>query len=115
MFYLSDTQTTATVIETMRSNNPIEVCANKLRSECENFDFNLDNSFRYASDLELSLQYYHSSSALPYWEKFFKILFSNRSYSEQIKRNTFYELISYLTKRRHKHKAGKLLDKINKY
>ncbi|XP_057301781.1 uncharacterized protein LOC130636171 isoform X1 [Hydractinia symbiolongicarpus] len=86
MFYLSDTHTTATVIETMRSNNPIEVCANKLRSECENFDFNLDNSFRYASDLELSLQYYHSSSALPYWEKFFKILFSNRSYSEQIKR-----------------------------
>ena len=50
MFYLSRVQIEY-VIETIRAKESIEMCAKKLRSECQEFYFGLDKSFRYASDL----------------------------------------------------------------
>ena len=44
MFYLSTVQT-KDVIETLRLNDPIEVCVKKLRSECKSYDFGLNQSF----------------------------------------------------------------------
>ena len=84
MFYFSSLQSGA-VIETIRSNEPIEVCARKLSAECAEFDFGLNNSYRYARDLELSLQYYYRNR-LSTWEMFFDTMFPNRQSSEQIKR-----------------------------
>ena len=33
------------VVETLRSKDPIKLCAAKLRKECEDFDFLLDASY----------------------------------------------------------------------
>ena len=86
LFYSSRIQS-GTVIETIRSNEPIEVCAKTLRAECETFNFGLNNSYRYANDLDLSLRHYYSSTRqLTSWETFFDTLFPNRNSSELIKR-----------------------------
>ena len=44
LFYLSANKT-ENVIETIRTNDPIEKCAKQLRSQCQEFDFGLDHSF----------------------------------------------------------------------
>ena len=51
MFFLSRFKI-EDVIETIRAKDPIEMFAKKLRSECQEFYFGLDKSFRYASDLQ---------------------------------------------------------------
>ena len=50
MFYLSRAQI-EDAIETIRTKDPIEMCAKKFRSECQEFYFGLDKSFMYVSDL----------------------------------------------------------------
>lgn len=85
MFYLSTVQTND-VIETLRTNDPVEVCAKKLRSECKSYDFELDESFRYASDLQIGMEKLRSYDKLQYWDKFFNVLFPARSSSEPIRR-----------------------------
>ena len=52
LFYLSANKT-ENVIET---NDPIEKCAKQLKSQCQEFDFGLDHSFWYASDLECGIE-----------------------------------------------------------
>ena len=54
MFYLSSVQT-ADVIETIRVNDPVEVCVKKLKSECKSYDFQLNESFRNSSDLKIAI------------------------------------------------------------
>ena len=34
------------IAEILRSNDPVQICAEKLRNECEQFDFLLEGSFR---------------------------------------------------------------------
>ena len=51
MFYLLRVQI-EDVIENIRTKDPVEMCATKFRSECHEFYFGLDKSFRYASDLQ---------------------------------------------------------------
>ena len=85
MFYLSMIQT-EDVIETIRVNDLVEVCAKKLKSECKSFDFDLDQSFRYASDLQLAMEKLHSKDSLQSWNKFFDSLFPAGSSSELISR-----------------------------
>ena len=51
MFYLSRVQI-EDVIENIRTKDPVEMCGKKFRSECHEFYFGLDKSFRYASDLQ---------------------------------------------------------------
>ena len=63
LFYLSAIKT-ENVIETIRTNDPIEVCAKKLKSECQEFDFGLDHSFGYASDLEGGIEKLKSGASL---------------------------------------------------
>ena len=45
----------ADVIETLRVSDPVKICAAKLRKECEDFDFLLENSYGDADDLECGL------------------------------------------------------------
>ena len=56
-------------IETLRANNPVKICATKLRKECENFNFLLDNIYSNADDLEYSLTQYNCGkySLTPYF------------------------------------------------
>ena len=83
MSYLSTIQT-EDVIETIRVNDPVEVCAKQLKSECKSFDFALDQSFQYASDLQL--EKLQSNNSLQSWNKFFNALFPARSSCESILR-----------------------------
>ena len=85
MFYLSTVQA-KDVIETLPQNDPIEVCVKKLRSECKSYDFGLNQSFRYASDLQLGMEKLQSYNSLQCWKKFFNALFPARSSSESIRR-----------------------------
>ena len=85
MFYLSTIQT-EDVIKTISVNDPVEVCSKQLKSECKSFDFVLDQSFRYASDLQLGMEKLQSNDSLQSWNKFFDALFPARSSSESIRR-----------------------------
>ena len=85
MFYLSTVQT-KDVIETLRLNDPIEVCAKKLRSECKSYDFGLNQNFQYASDLQLGMEKLQSYDSLQCWNKFCNALFPAHSSSESIRR-----------------------------
>ena len=85
MFYLSTVQT-KDIIETLRLNDPIEVCAKKLRSECKSYDFGLNQNFRYASDLQLGMEKLQSYDSLQCWNKFCNALFPAHSSSESIRR-----------------------------
>ena len=85
MFYLSLIQT-EDVIKTIHVNDPVEVCAKQLKSECKSFDFALDQSFQYASDLQLGMEKLQSNNSLQSWNKFFDALFPASSSSESIPR-----------------------------
>ena len=63
MFYLSRVQI-EDVIETIRAKDPTEMCAKKLMSECHEFYFSLDKSFRYASDLQYGMEKLESTDSL---------------------------------------------------
>ena len=39
--------------ETLRVTDPVKICAAKLRKECEDFDFLLENSYSDADDLDI--------------------------------------------------------------
>jgi len=67
----------AEVVETLRSNDPVKLCAEKLRIECESFDFSLDNSYCDASDIALSLQQYEQNRP-DSWNVFFDTLLTHR-------------------------------------
>ena len=77
---------TENVVEIIRTNDPIEVCAKQLKSECQEFDFGLDHSFRYASDLECRIEKLKSSASLQCWNNFFDCVFPSRSSSVSTKR-----------------------------
>ena len=85
LFYLSAIKT-ENVLETIRTNDPIEICAKQLKSECQEFDFGLDHSFRYASDLECGIEKLKSGAGLQCWNSFFDCVFPSRSSSVSIKR-----------------------------
>ena len=73
MFYLSRVQI-EDVIETIRAKDTMEMCAEKLRSECQEFYFGFDKSFRYASDLEYEMEKLESTDSLQHWNSFFDIV-----------------------------------------
>ena len=84
IFYSSKVHT-EDIIETMRISDPIDLCAKKLKSECQTFDFGLNDSFRYASDLEIGIEKLHSTSKdLKSWNRFVGQFFPTRPKSEAI-------------------------------
>ena len=85
IFYLSRVQI-EDVIETIRAKDPIALCAKKLRSECQEFYFGLDKSFRYASDLQYGMEKLESTDSLQHWNSFFDIMFPTRRSSVAMKR-----------------------------
>ena len=85
MFCLSRVQI-EDVIEAICAKDLAEMCAKKLRSECQEFCFGLDKSFRYTSDLQYGMEELESTDRLQHWNSFFDIMFPIRSYSGAIKR-----------------------------
>ena len=98
MFYLSRVQIEGAV-ENICAKGPIEMCAKKLRSECQEFYFGLDKSFRYASDFQYGMEKLESTDSLQHWNSSFDIMFPSRRSSVAIKRKcevafqTIYHLI----------------------
>ena len=86
MFYLSSVQT-ADVMETIRVNDPVEVCVEKLKSECKSYDFQLNESFHKASDLKIAMERLHSYENLETWNKFFNYFFPTVLPRSQFKGN----------------------------
>ena len=85
MFYLSTVQA-EDVIETFRAKDAIQVCAKQLKSECQEFYFGLNNSFRYASDLQHGIEKLKSTDNLQHWNTFFDTMLPGRHSSVAIKR-----------------------------
>ena len=48
----------------IRAKGPIEMCVKKPGSECQEFYFGLDKSFRYASDLQYGMEKLESTDSL---------------------------------------------------
>ena len=86
MFYLSRVQI-EDVIETIRAKDPFEMCAKKPRSDCQEFYFGLDKSFRYASDFQYGMVKLESTDSLQHWNSFFDIMFLTRRSSVVIKKS----------------------------
>ena len=86
MFYLSRVQI-EDVMETIRAKDPIEMCAKKLKSECQEFYFGLDKSLMYASDLQYGMEKLESTDSLQHWNSFLDIMFPTRRSSVVIQRN----------------------------
>ena len=64
----------ATLIETLRVSDLVKICAAKLRKECEDLDFLLENSYSDANDLQYSLNQYKENRPES-WELFLNTLF----------------------------------------
>ena len=86
IFYLSRVEI-EDGIETIRRKDSIEMYAKKLRSECQEFYFGLDKSFRYVSDLQSGMGKLESTENLQHWNSFFDAMFPTRRSSVAIKRN----------------------------
>ena len=73
MFYSTNICATD-LVETICRTDSVKICAEKMRKECEEFDFLLDNSYCDAEDLECSLNHCkeHRPKSL---ELFFNFLF----------------------------------------
>ena len=87
MFFLAELRSTD-IVESLRSSemkDPIQVCAKKLKEECLNFDFNLDDTYCDIDDINKSSSFYQESR-LDAWETFFNSLFTTRDNSENIQR-----------------------------
>ena len=84
MFY-STNICPADLVKTLRQTDPIKICAEKLRKECEVFKFILDNSYSDAEDLECSLKNYKEHRPKS-WELFFNTLFIYGKESVHIQR-----------------------------
>ena len=83
--FFSTNVTTGDVIETLRTNESMKMCAGVLRKECEEFDFDLDGTYKNANDLRIAFENFDQKRP-PMWEKFFNILFPFRKSSDNITR-----------------------------
>ena len=84
MFFSSNVSSND-LVETLRSTDVIKACADKLKKECEEFNFGLSNTCCDGSDIDVSLKEYDENRPES-WTSFFDALFSNRKRSEHIKR-----------------------------
>ena len=93
MFFLSSIRQ-VDIVETFRVKNPIVECAQKLRDECENYSFNLDDTNCNARDVANSLSQYKPDKP-PMWEMFFNSLFPQRSRSGNMIRkcDTIFQIV----------------------
>ena len=91
MFFLAELRSTD-IMESLRSRemkDSIQVCAQKLKEECANFDFNLDDTYCDIDDINKSSSFYQENR-LDAWETFFNSLFTTRENSDNIQRKTCY-------------------------
>ena len=84
MFFSSNVSS-KDLVETLRSTDVIKACTDKLKKECEEFNFGLSDTYCDGSDIDLSLKEYDENRPES-WTLFFDALFSNRKRSEHIKR-----------------------------
>ena len=68
------------VVETLRANEIRKLYAEALRKECEDFNYNLEESYKTANDLQENFDKLRP----PTWEKFFSAMFPYRKSSPNI-------------------------------
>ena len=84
MFFSSNVSS-KDLVETLHSTDVIKACADKLKKECEEFNFGLSDTYCDGSDIGLILKEYDENRPES-WTLFFYALFSNRKRSKHIKR-----------------------------
>ena len=62
------------IVENLRNEDPVEICAQNLRTECENYDFLLDSSYRDSNDIKLSIKKFEENRPET-WKQFFDAFF----------------------------------------
>ena len=62
------------VVETLRANKITKLCAEALRKECEDFNYNLEESYKTTNDLRIAQENFDKQRP-PTWEKFFNAMF----------------------------------------
>ena len=75
------------VIETLRSTDSINICAERLHAECKQFDFKLDSTLNKPNDLKLSLEHYQLNHPEA-WTLFLQTLCPSEKKSKNIQRKT---------------------------
>ena len=74
------------VIGIICAKDPIEMCAKKVRSECQEFEVGPDKGFRYASDLQYTMEKLESTDSLQHWNSFLDIMFPTHYSTVAIKK-----------------------------
>ena len=87
MFYSANI-TCEDVAERLRSTDTIKECAQKLRDECKQYQFELDETYKLAEDCDLSYDKYTTNRPAS-WVKFFSTLFPDHSKSASIQRKCY--------------------------
>ena len=75
------------IAETLRLNDSIKSCAEKLREECRNYNYGLNNSYCSSEDLSVSLCQLTENHPMA-WTTFFNAIYPYRQKSEHFKRKT---------------------------
>ena len=96
MFYSVDIKGTD-MAENLRSTDIIKECADLLREECKNFDFNLEGTYNLAEDCSISYDIY-TENRPESWVRFFNVLFPYRTKSTPIQRkcDTLFQIFHYV-------------------
>ena len=95
MFYSANIKC-ADMAEFKRSSNSIKECAEQLRGECKEFEFDLEGTYNLADNCEIS--YEKLMTSLPdSWVKFFNALFPHtKSKSIQRRCNIIFQIVHYM-------------------
>ena len=76
---------TSEIVNTLHSQDFIKLCAQTLKSECQDYSFEIDGSNKSACNLAAGLDKF-KAARLCAWDSFFKEMFPFRVQSEQIQR-----------------------------
>ena len=72
------------IVENLRNEDPVEICAQNLRTECKNYDSLQDSSYRDSNDIKLSIKKFEENRPET-WKQFFDAFFPGRKNSEKTK------------------------------
>ena len=99
--FFSRSVTTEDLVEKLRSNDLVTVCAKLLREEVENYNFHLDDSYNAAGNLITSYIAYREGQPLA-WQKSFDSMFPKRKYHDGLQRkcDTVFQIMHALIQKK---------------
>ena len=95
--FFANTIKTDDLVENLRTEDPVVICAKLLHEETKKYDFLLDDSYNASSDLLASYGMFRNKQPMV-WNKFFDSLFPNRKSFDGLQRkcDTIYQIVHAL-------------------